>query len=258
MIGEISDCKSPKMRILDQFLIRGLWLLFSLSSFLLLGNFAIATLQYRFSNEILRIKCFSEKMTRLSAEFTQLTQSGLNSDKLTRMRAASDEIGRLDFISTVKHQLPNRADNFSIAADSISSIDPNLATDLETPVNWWPGLMGVFLSYAFILASKSSSRKLENGFRNYGRTQSLKGARFLVGFSWFCGRENREHIELVAANLAKDRRAMRKEGRGNAFITLVIFWHTSTTVFAILSDGVIRIGERVLKIGHLIRKIKGI
>ncbi len=50
-------------------------------------------------------------------------------------------------------------------------------------------------------------------------------ARVLGALRWFCGRETRELIDLIRADLARDRREMKAEGRGPVFI-----WFQQTVV----------------------------
>jgi hypothetical protein len=52
-------------------------------------------------------------------------------------------------------------------------------------------------------------------------------ARVLGAVRWFCGRETRDLIEIIRADLARDRREMKAEGRSDAFIWLqqtVVEW----------------------------------
>jgi hypothetical protein len=80
----------------------------------------------------------------------------------------------------------------------------------------------------------------------------------LTSFAWFCGKNNREHIELVQADLNKDRRDMRREGRSPAFICAVILWKVVGTIIPIVWDGILRFLSAILPIAKLISKIKGL
>ena len=86
-----------------------------------------------------------------------------------------------------------------------------------------------------------------------GRSLSLLGA-----FGWFCSKENRKHIELIRADLKKDARQMRQEGRGRFFVAVVLLWHTVFgTMLPIMWDGICRLLKAVLPVGKLISGIKG-
>jgi hypothetical protein len=90
------------------------------------------------------------------------------------------------------------------------------------------------------------------------RTKLRNPKVLLASFAWFCGKDNREHIELVQADLMKDRRDMRRESRSPAFIFAVMLWKVTGTVIPIVWDGILRFLAAILPIAKLISKIKGL
>ena len=81
----------------------------------------------------------------------------------------------------------------------------------------------------------------------------------LHGYYWFCGRSNRELIQLATADLCDDVKAMRTEGRSALFINSVVFWHVTTgTLVPIGCDTARRIARGVSKMSGLARLIEQI
>lgn len=77
-------------------------------------------------------------------------------------------------------------------------------------------------------------------------------------FYWFCSKENREHIELVKCDLAKDARGMRREGYGRFYVSLVLIWHSVvSTILPICVDAVRRGLAALIPIGRLYGYFKG-
>lgn len=76
--------------------------------------------------------------------------------------------------------------------------------------------------------------------------------RFLKALSYLYARQNREHIELIIADLKKDVRDMRIEQRSEWFIRMILLWHVSGTMFAITSDGLRRLAGKALFFAKLI------
>jgi hypothetical protein len=62
--------------------------------------------------------------------------------------------------------------------------------------------------------------------------------RLLGSFRWFCGRANREHIELAIADLRKDIREMEAEHRSQRFVSTVVAWRSAATIWGIVGDRV--------------------
>ena len=113
-----------------------------------------------------------------------------------------------------------------------------------------------FLFMGFTLLVKLLSGRIR---QHRHATRFVPNMHLLRAFAWFCSKENRAIIELTLADLRKDVRQMRKEGRGVFFVGLVIFWHSVCgTMIPIIWDGTCRILSAVLPLGKLIKGIKGI
>ncbi len=92
--------------------------------------------------------------------------------------------------------------------------------------------------------------------KNRKGTSGSSSLQILSGFGWFCGFENREHIQLVTADLRRDRREMKQKNYGNAFVYCVISWKVVGTICPIMRDGTIRFFTALLPIGKLIARFK--
>jgi hypothetical protein len=102
-------------------------------------------------------------------------------------------------------------------------------------------------------ADRTFAHPVSNTFHK--RSPVLKLLRL---FSWFCSKENRRHIELVATDLKKDARQMREHGHDRFFIGTVLLWHAVFgTMLPILWDGGCRLLIAVLPITKVIAGIKG-
>ena len=68
-------------------------------------------------------------------------------------------------------------------------------------------------------------------------------------FRWFCDRENRQHVEIIMADLTADVTQMKKEGHGEYFIQLVLWWRVLIgTILPITKDGIVRAWGSVAKL----------
>lgn len=89
------------------------------------------------------------------------------------------------------------------------------------------------------------------------RTEITKIIKLLTGFRWFCGPENREHVDLITSDLKKDVRTMQKENRSGFFIRSVVLWKTIGTILPICYDGCLRLLTKLIPLGKYIARFKG-
>lgn len=75
----------------------------------------------------------------------------------------------------------------------------------------------------------------------------------LGAFSWFCGRASREIVQIAIADLSRDRKEMKKEGRSLWFIKTVIYWRTLTTILPIFWDGLVRVMKAILPFAKFLK-----
>jgi hypothetical protein len=133
---------------------------------------------------------------------------------------------------------------------------------------WLAGPFIAVSAYALFHATTLSRRSADlrseidsilnrKGDQDYRAIASL-ALRLLTAFAWFCGKDNREHIELVQADLMKERRDMRREGLWPSFIFAVMLWKVAGTIIPIVWDGILRFLSAILPIAKLISKIKGL
>src|SRR5258705_5288833 len=64
-----------------------------------------------------------------------------------------------------------------------------------------------------------------------------KAASMLRAFGWFCTPATRADLKLVIADLRRDERSMKKEGRSAAFIKCVVFWRSLASMAGIMWAG---------------------
>lgn len=84
-------------------------------------------------------------------------------------------------------------------------------------------LMGVALIWEIYEYQRSEDyhlRRLKAGQRRVG----YRILRLLEAFRWFCSRKAKDDIDLIVADLRRDIRSMRREGRSNRFIRFALLW----------------------------------
>src|SRR5207249_2177846 len=74
-----------------------------------------------------------------------------------------------------------------------------------------------------------------------GNQPGRTAVRILSAFKYFCGKENREIVEIVMADIRRDVRQLRNEKRGPLFIRTVVLCRIGGTVLPIIWDLLIRI-----------------
>jgi len=80
------------------------------------------------------------------------------------------------------------------------------------------------------------------------RRERVRGLSILATFRWLCRGTTRGTVDCVIADIRRDVREMRAEGRGGMFIGGVVMWHTLATVLAVLRDGAARVARSVLPV----------
>lgn len=108
-------------------------------------------------------------------------------------------------------------------------------------------------SYPQFLVQRKSADPIVKS--NQRKVPALK---ILRGFACLCGKENRENIECIIADLKKDATKMRKDKRQEWFIQSVLLWHVfPKTILPIIWDKARRILTAILAVEEIIKKIKG-
>jgi hypothetical protein len=69
---------------------------------------------------------------------------------------------------------------------------------------------------------------------------------------WFFTKERRADIEVSIADLKKDSRKMKTEGRSAMFIGIVHWWHVCRIVVALAWDTVRELGPKLLLLGKML------
>lgn len=81
---------------------------------------------------------------------------------------------------------------------------------------------------------------------------SASSVSFLSIVRWFFTKQRREDIELAIADLKKDSRKMKAEGRSALFISVVHWWHTVRILAALTWDTLKTVGPKLLLLGKVI------
>lgn len=111
------------------------------------------------------------------------------------------------------------------------------------------GASGALTLYYF---GKAFQPKLDIGARRAQVRRRHAGALGL--FYWFCSAPNREVVQLGEADLKKDAREMRNEGRSPGFIRFVVAWKTLGIIVPIIWDACTRFVAKVLPLGKLVSR----
>lgn len=91
------------------------------------------------------------------------------------------------------------------------------------------------------------------------KKEPLRALNLLKAFAWICGKENREHLEMIIVDLKKDILQMQSEKYSERFIKRVVRWHIFVgAILPIVWDGFRRFVGAVLPVGKIIRKLIGL
>ncbi|HVZ63212.1 MAG TPA: hypothetical protein VG936_01395 [Lacunisphaera sp.] len=82
-----------------------------------------------------------------------------------------------------------------------------------------------------------------------GTERKPRAIRTLRLLYWFCGRENRETVEVISSDLMTDLAEMRAEKYNEYFVQLVLWWRVlAGAAWPIISDSLIRFFWKVIKL----------